>query len=152
MAAYYAKRVHFSGELFTLHLGGRLFQQYIIDVVAKTKQNTFNLLVLNQAQLRAKLYQGLANMVKHDFQLDPTQVGQQIILRASFRRSPCFMMQMYQDGWLLCEAKEFGMSSSHSLATRIGRKSSQSLSPTKQPLIVQIWSPPHISNEGESLS
>ncbi len=37
MAAYYAQRVHFSGKLSTLHLGGRLFQQYIIDVVTKIK-------------------------------------------------------------------------------------------------------------------
>ncbi len=37
MAAYYAQRVHFSAELSALHLGGRLFQQYIIDVATKTK-------------------------------------------------------------------------------------------------------------------
>jgi hypothetical protein len=35
MATYYAQKVHFNGELFALHLGGRLFQQYIVDVVAK---------------------------------------------------------------------------------------------------------------------
>jgi len=35
MAAYYAQRVHFSDELSALHLGGRLFQQYIIDVATK---------------------------------------------------------------------------------------------------------------------
>jgi len=122
MVAYYAQRVHFNGELFTLHLSGRLFQQYIVDVVTKTKQNTFNFLVLNQAQLRVELYQWLADMVEHDFRLHPAQVGQQIILRASFHRSPCFMMQVYQDGWLLCEAKEFQMSSSHSLTTQIGKK------------------------------
>ncbi len=37
MAAYYAQRVHFSGELSTLHLGGRLFQQYIVNVTVKTE-------------------------------------------------------------------------------------------------------------------
>jgi hypothetical protein len=56
MAVYYAQRVHFSSELSTLHLGGHLFQQYIIDVATKTKQNTLNFLVLNQTQLLAKLY------------------------------------------------------------------------------------------------
>jgi hypothetical protein len=66
MVAYYAQRVHFTGNLSALHLGGHLFQQYIIDVVAKIEQNTFNFLVLNQAQLRAELYQRLANMVEHD--------------------------------------------------------------------------------------
>jgi len=76
MTTYYAQRVHFSGELSALHLGGCLFQQYIINVAAKTEQNILNFLVLNQAQLRAELYQGLANMVEHDFQLHPAQVGQ----------------------------------------------------------------------------
>jgi len=71
MAAYYAQRVRFSGELSALHFGGRLFQQYIVNVVVKTKQNTLNFLVLNQAQLRAELYQGLADMVEHDFRLHP---------------------------------------------------------------------------------
>jgi hypothetical protein len=92
MAAYYTQRVHFSGELSALHLGGRFFQQYIVDVVAKTKQNTLNFFGLNQAQLRAKLYKGLADMVEHDFQLNPAQVGQRIILPTSFRGSPRFMM------------------------------------------------------------
>jgi len=44
MAAYYAQRVHFSGELSALHLDGRLFQQYIVDVATKTEHNTFNFL------------------------------------------------------------------------------------------------------------
>jgi hypothetical protein len=37
MAAYYAQRVHFGAELSTLHVSGRLFQQYIVDVAVKTK-------------------------------------------------------------------------------------------------------------------
>jgi hypothetical protein len=105
MAAYYAQRVHFSAELSVLHLGGRLFQQYIIDVVAKTKQNTLNFLVLNQAQLRAELYQGLADMVEHDFQLHHAQVGQRIVFPSSFRDSPRFMMQAYQDVMAIVRSK-----------------------------------------------
>ncbi len=97
MVAYYAQIVHFSGELFVLHFGGCLFQQYIVDVAAKTKQNILNFLVLNQAQLCVELYQGLADMVEHDVRLDPTKVGQQIVLPASFHDSPCFMIQVYQD-------------------------------------------------------
>jgi hypothetical protein len=88
MAACYTQRVHFSGELSALHLGGCLFQQYIVDVAAKTKLNTLNFLVLNQAQLCAELYQGLADMVEHDFQLHSAQVGQRTVLPASFRGSP----------------------------------------------------------------
>jgi hypothetical protein len=105
MAAYYAQKVYFSGELSALHLGGRIFQQYIVDVTTKTEQNTLNFLVLNQAQLRAELYQRLANMFEHDFRLDITQVGQQIVLPASFRDSPHFMMQAYQDAMAIVRSK-----------------------------------------------
>jgi len=37
MIVYYAQRMHFSVELSALHLGGHLFQQYIIDVTTKIK-------------------------------------------------------------------------------------------------------------------
>jgi hypothetical protein len=76
MATYYAQRVHLSGELSALHLDGCLFQQYIVDVASKTRQNTFNFLVLNQVLLHAELYQGLVDMVEHDVRLDPMQIGQ----------------------------------------------------------------------------
>jgi len=42
MAAYYTQKVHFSVELSALHLDGCLFQQYIVDVAAKTEQNILN--------------------------------------------------------------------------------------------------------------
>ncbi len=61
--------------------------------------------MLNQAQLRAELYQGLADMVEHDVRLDPTQMGQRIVLPTSFRDSPCFMMQAYQDAMAIVWSK-----------------------------------------------
>jgi hypothetical protein len=97
--------VHFNDELSTLHLGGRLFQQYIVDIVAKTEQNILNFFVLTQAQLHAELYQGLVDMVEHDVQLDPAQVGQQIVLPASFPGFPRFMMQAYQDAMAIVWSK-----------------------------------------------
>jgi hypothetical protein len=44
-------------------------------------------------------------MVKHDVWLDPTQVGQRIILLASFPGSPHFMMQVYQDAMAIVRNK-----------------------------------------------
>ncbi len=49
MVVYYAQTMHFSSELSTLHFGGCLFQQYIVDVTAKIEHNTLNSFVLNQA-------------------------------------------------------------------------------------------------------
>jgi hypothetical protein len=37
MAAFYAQRLHFTREPSALHYGGRLFQQYIVDVATKTE-------------------------------------------------------------------------------------------------------------------
>jgi hypothetical protein len=44
-------------------------------------------------------------MIKHDVQLDFAQVGQRIVLPASFRGSPCFMMQAYQDAMAIMQSK-----------------------------------------------
>jgi hypothetical protein len=55
MVAYYTHIVNFNDELFVLHLDARLLQLYIVDVVAKTKQNILKFLVLNEVQLCAKL-------------------------------------------------------------------------------------------------
>jgi len=76
--------VHFSNELSALHLDGRLFQQYIVNVAAKIELNTLNFLVLNQVQLHAELHQRLADMVEHDVRLNPAKVGQRIVLLVSF--------------------------------------------------------------------
>jgi hypothetical protein len=97
--------VHFSNELFALHINGRLFQQYIIDIAAKTKYNILNFLVLNRAQLHAELYKGLVDMVEHDVRLDPAQVGQRIVFPTSFCGSPRFMMQAYQDAMAIVQNK-----------------------------------------------
>ncbi len=63
-------------------------------------------MVLNQAQLRAKLYQRLVDMVKHDVRLDPAQVGQRIVLPTSFCGSLRFMMQSYQDAMAIVRSKK----------------------------------------------
>jgi hypothetical protein len=61
--------------------------------------------VLNQAQLRAEIYQGLADMVEHNVQLDLTQVGQRIVLPTSFHDFPRFMMQTHQDAMAIVRSK-----------------------------------------------
>ncbi len=66
MVTYYAQGVPFNGKLSALQLNGHLFQQYIVNVATKIEKNTLNLLVLNQTQLCAELYQRLADMVEHD--------------------------------------------------------------------------------------
>ncbi len=97
MATFHGQRLHFTRELNALHYARRLFQQYIIDVAAKTEQNALNFLVHNQVKLRAELYQGLHDMLAQDAVLNAAQVGRRILLPATFHGSPRFMMQAYQD-------------------------------------------------------
>jgi hypothetical protein len=97
MAAFYGQRLHFTRELNALHYGERLFQQSIVDVATKTKQNALNFLVHNQVKLRAELYQGLQDMLAQDAVLNAAQVGRRIVLPTTFHGSPRFMMQAYQD-------------------------------------------------------
>lgn len=42
----------------TLHLSGRLFQQYVVDAYAITEQNRLQWIRFNQQNIRADLYQG----------------------------------------------------------------------------------------------
>jgi len=104
MAAFYAQRLHFTREPSALHYGGRLFQQYTVDVAAKTEQNTLKYLRLNEGRLRAELYQGLQDMLERDAGLNAAQVGRRIVLPASFPGSPRFMMQAYQDAMAIVRA------------------------------------------------
>jgi len=48
------------------------FNSISSTLLPRQSKNTLNFLVLNQAQLRVELYQGLADMVEHDVQLNPT--------------------------------------------------------------------------------
>ncbi len=61
--------------------------------------------MLNQAQLCVELYQGLTYMVEYYVRLDLAQVGQRIVLPASFRDYPRFMMQVYQDAMVIVRNK-----------------------------------------------
>jgi hypothetical protein len=46
-----------------LHDGGRLFQQYVVDMYAKVEGDRLNYVRFNQKQLRAELYQGLRDAI-----------------------------------------------------------------------------------------
>lgn len=55
-----------------MHYSGQLFEQYIVDVAAKTEQNNLNYLARNQDKLPAELYHGLQDMLAEDVGLNPT--------------------------------------------------------------------------------
>ena len=76
--------------------GGRLLQQYIVDMFAKIEQLRLNYCFYHQNDLRAELYQGLNDAV-HAGDVDGVTVGRKIILPSSFTGSPRNMYEQYQD-------------------------------------------------------
>ena len=58
---YFAYRLQIGrpGETLALHLYGRLFQQWIVNMYTVVEQMRLNYLKFNQKQIRAELYNGL---------------------------------------------------------------------------------------------
>ena len=64
----------------------------------KLSSADFQYLRFNQSQLRADLYQGLADTVlASDGQVDRSQLGKKVILPLSFTGGPRYQHQLYQD-------------------------------------------------------
>ena len=92
MRQFYAYRLQqILNEFVTLHLSGRLFQQYIVDMAAKVEQNELNYLAQNQQRIQAELYQGRCNLVADDVATSGADVGRRIVLPASYPGPPRFM-------------------------------------------------------------
>ena len=79
-----------------LHLYGKLFHQYVVDMYAKIEQFRLNFLRKNQSNLRTELYRGLQDAVAHN-DSNTESLGQKIILPSTFIGSPRHMSQLYQD-------------------------------------------------------
>lgn len=92
-----------------LFYGKRLFQQYLVDTCAACNQNKCDWIRSHQKNLRADLYNGLADaLIQAD--TEPLNLAnlEKRILPSSFVSGNCWMMQLYQDsiaivrffGWL----------------------------------------------------
>ena len=89
----------------TLHLAGRLFQQYIVDQYVKWETNNLIWQKNNQPKLRTETYHGLNDMI-YTKDGNINQVGKQIILSSTFTGSTRYFQQLYQDAMSI--VREFG--------------------------------------------
>lgn len=83
---YYAYRLHIRPQRLqpALFWGGKLLQQYIVDAWASIEQNMLNWVRYHQKELRADVYQGLADAVASDHEnIGLENQGQHIILPSS---------------------------------------------------------------------
>lgn len=62
---FHSFRLMYRGFDHFLHLFGKLFQQYIVDMYAKIEQFRLNFIPNNQSNLRSELYRGLRDAVAH---------------------------------------------------------------------------------------
>ncbi|CAO3645166.1 unnamed protein product [Mucor hiemalis] len=81
-----------------LHLYGKLYHQYIVDMYAKMEQGRLSFISLNQKQLRADMYKGLEDaLTVNDQGVSLAQLGSKVILPSSFVGGPRHMAQNYHD-------------------------------------------------------
>ena len=81
-----------------IHRMGRLFQHYIVDMYAKIEFERLQFIKCNQNQLRAELYQGLADAIQNsDGQPDGSKIGKKVILPSTFTGGARYQHQLYQD-------------------------------------------------------
>lgn len=90
---YYAYKLHFREPSETLiFLGGRLFQQYVVDNYIKIESARLNYLRFKQDKIRSELYQGLQDSFQAGIN-NLSQIGRRVILPSSFIGGPRDMYQ-----------------------------------------------------------
>ena len=93
---YYCYRLMIRGGINHLHLSGRLFHQYIVDMYAKIEQLRLIYIKTNQQNIRVDLYSGLVDALAKG-ETNPAELGRKVILPTSYTRSSRQMLQLYQD-------------------------------------------------------
>ena len=85
----------------TPHLGGRLWQQYVVDAFTAVEQYRLDWIGRHQTTIRYDLYSSVRDTIRRGDN-DPSHVGKCIILPASFTGSKCYMSQYFKDSLALC--------------------------------------------------
>nr|XP_017251118.1 PREDICTED: uncharacterized protein LOC108221771 [Daucus carota subsp. sativus] len=99
---YYAYKLQVRmNQGMTPHLGGRLFQQYIVDAFSTIEQARLWYIRTHQTTLRSDLYSQLCDSLRSG-NTDASRVGKGIILPAGFVGSRRYMQQNFQDALAVC--------------------------------------------------
>ncbi|XP_074323560.1 uncharacterized protein LOC141660472 [Apium graveolens] len=85
----------------TPRLGGRLFQQYIVDAFSAIEQTRLWCFRINQTILRNELYSHICDYVRKG-DASTSNVGKCVILPARFVGSKRYMQQNFQDALAVC--------------------------------------------------
>ncbi|KAL8134562.1 hypothetical protein AgCh_009544 [Apium graveolens] len=88
-------------EGLTPHLGGRLWQQYVVDAFTAMEQYKLEWIRDNQTTIRSDLYHNIQDALQKG-DSNPENVGKAIILPASFTGSKRYMNQYFKDALAIC--------------------------------------------------
>ncbi|XP_017250901.2 uncharacterized protein LOC108221541 [Daucus carota subsp. sativus] len=102
MKDYYAYQFQVrQNHSLTTRLGGRLFQQYVVDAFSSIEQTRLWWFRKNQTILRNELYSHICDSVRNG-DLSSSNVGKGVILPAGFVGSKRYMQQNFQDALAVC--------------------------------------------------
>ncbi|KAL9992858.1 putative helitron helicase-like domain-containing protein [Helianthus debilis subsp. tardiflorus] len=102
MREYYCYKFQIRSTEDVLLLGGRLLQQFVVDVYIKLETSRLQFCERNQSKIRAELYQGIVDCV-HSGEVHLNRVGQRIVLPASFIGGPRDMRRRFLDAMTLVQ-------------------------------------------------
>lgn len=85
----------------TARLGGRLFQQYMVDAFSAIEQTRLWWFCINQTILRNELYSNICDSVNTG-DGSSSNVGKGVILPAGYVGSKRYMQQNFQDALAIC--------------------------------------------------
>ncbi|OMO96975.1 DNA helicase PIF1, ATP-dependent [Corchorus olitorius] len=88
-------------EAHTLLIGGRLFQQYLVDAYSCIEHERLTYIRYNQKKLRSEIFQGIKDAVVRG-DVNGSAIGKRIILPSSFTGGPRYQIQKYQDSIAIC--------------------------------------------------
>ncbi|GKV14803.1 hypothetical protein SLEP1_g25620 [Rubroshorea leprosula] len=104
MTEYYGYIIQFRrNEGNTLILGGRLFQQFVVDAFIAIEEEHLRYVRNEQDKWRMELYKNVCDVIVRGDTMAES-VGKRIILPSSFTGSPRYMIQNYQDAMAICRS------------------------------------------------
>ncbi|XP_035838033.1 uncharacterized protein LOC110900453 [Helianthus annuus] len=102
MREYYCYKFQIRSTENVLLFGGRLLQQFVVDVYIKIETSRLEFCERNKAKIRADLYQGLVDCVNAG-EVHANIVGKRIVLPASFIGGPRDMRRRFLDAMTLVQ-------------------------------------------------
>jgi Helitron helicase-like domain at N-terminus len=98
LKSYVQYLIQCRNEAKILHMGGKLFQQYVVDQFLRIEQQNLMYIRNNQQQLRAECYQGIVDALGAN---NSTHIDCQIIVPVTTIGSTRYMQQRFQDSMAL---------------------------------------------------